>query len=384
MYKDEDYISNLFKENEHLLEERPSTRAWDKLEAKLEAEKAFSSRKIYRYVSTAAAVIAIVVMMAAIVLFKDGDDLMAIKDTENQAIAMKKSQKKALGITDDVSDWRKEYAPDSLESALSNMEEETKPTKIIATEKPATKTVFSSNELVETKTAPLLAQATTLEEPVIEPIRNIKEVVEFEEAIESASVPAWNIAEKEVVNYSDAVAAEKSAKNRKLAETKPYSNQREGSFEKTNKINKEDKKTSLDDFQWLLGAWVDNTNAGLSYEQWTATDKNTLEAKGYLIQNKDTLYVETMQMQEILNKVYYIATFGADKIPVKYELVSYKDGVATFENKNSDFPKTIILKKENKNSFTITFQEEINPAQLRYRNNVSEARASRRMSRAGY
>ena len=69
MYNEEDYISKIFREKEHLMEEKPSRNAWHKLEEKLDKEKVRRSRQIYQYISVAAAVIAVVAMISAISLF---------------------------------------------------------------------------------------------------------------------------------------------------------------------------------------------------------------------------------------------------------------------------------------------------------------------------
>ena len=128
-------------------------------------------------------------------------------------------------------------------------------------------------------------------------------------------------------------------------------------------------------------AWSNTTTNGLSYEQWSKTGKNTLEAKGYLIQNGDTTFIESMEIKQIRNKVYYVSNFGTDNTATKFELTNYKNDIATFENKKSKSPTKVIITKNGNNSFTITFQEAITP-KLKYRNNIENARASRRMSRA--
>lgn len=401
MYQKNDHISNLFRENEHLLEERPSRNAWAKLEEKLDQEKAYRTRRIYRYISTAAAVIAVVAMISAIALFKNGDALMAEKEAENQAIALNK-QSTELSINDNASDWRKEYAPESIEAEqeIAEVEEKeqiaVKPEiiqkeKAIKKNKPAVEVVTPESVQI-VPNAPAPKPKTSAAKPAI----TAAEVIETESEEVVADATLMNeIDEKIMMNSSDEVAVtntpDRIATARKYEETaKMNSNTYNGDYaqiEKEAKTKKQKNQTpTINTFAWLKGTWSDNTTLGLSYEKWEQIDKKTLAARGFLIQNGDTLYVEQMEIKEIRNRVYYIASFEQGKAPTKFELVSYINGVATFENPNSDFPSQIILQKDG-NGYLITFENaddfEQNK-QLQYRNNISRARASRRMTRSGF
>ena len=91
-----------------------------------------------------------------------------------------------------------------------------------------------------------------------------------------------------------------------------------------------------------------------------------------------------MEIKQIRNKIYYIANFGEGKSPMKFELISYINGISTFENSKPGFPSQIILQQKG-NSYIITFENSDDTKQtqqFQYRNNVSKKRASRKMSRA--
>lgn len=410
MYNEEDYISNLFKDNEHLLEEKPSRRAWAKLEDKLDQDKARSSRRIYRYISTAAAVIAIVAMIAAVALFKNGNGLVA----DNQPVAMNEQQQGELSMTKEGSDWRKEYAPESLEEdeelvteSVENAESmEAEGTQIgeerivadnFSYKKEEQRVKPSVQPNLEPTAKPKMKKTSPATKPTV--ITKPQQIPVTTDAAVSDSPP---IAEAEIVeeyvvpnaasNMSDDVAYEeirkRAEREAKMDKAKARASKKEYETAKS-KANQnfsddakvKDKKTSITDFQWLTGAWSNTTTDGLSYEKWTKTGENTLEAKGYLIQNGDTTFIESMQIKEIRNKVYYVSNFGTDKSSTKFELTSYNNGVAVFENKKSKSPTKVIITENGNNGFTITFQEAITP-KLQYRNNIENARASRRMSRA--
>lgn len=399
MNNQEDYIENLFKDNEHLLEERPSRRAWEKLEGKLDTEKVVSSRRIYRYISTAAAVVAIVAMISAIALFKDSDGLVSQTETNEQAIAMREQQNKNLTITNDNSDWRKEYAPkeevEKIESAEVTDNEETSEVE----KKKETRPVIAFNVEEEETPKPVQemsksrqkSKKVTSSPTVSKPSSTSStEKAEVYEVVETSTTPA-PVTEEVVVPPEE----EGISKDWTLSEDvaiveeaeKEYKESVERSHEESNVSKKTKRKgmrkvTTINDFKWLEGAWSDNTTQGLSYEKWIATDENTLTAQGYLIQKGDTLFIEKMEIKDIEGKVYYLANFGEGKTPKKFELVSCIDGIAIFESQASASSDKIILTKEGKSNFTITFQEAISSPKLQYRNNTSNARASRRMSRA--
>ena len=255
MNNQEDFISDLFKENEQLFDEKPSRRAWMKLEKKLDQQKSLRTRRIYRSISTAAAVMAVVAMISAIAIFKNGNNLI----TDNQETPIKKQDNHKLALDGEVSEWRKEYAPETI------------------------------------------GKITT----------------------EAATIA---------------------------------------------------------DFQWLVGSWSNHTESGKSSEIWSMNSDNVLEGKGILLVNNYTVFAENMQIKEINDNIYFVSNFGTDDTMLQFELVEFQDGVATFENKASKSPQTVVISLNDKDNFTITFQEAANQ-KLQFRNKVVNAKAFRKMTR---
>jgi hypothetical protein len=410
MYQENDHISNLFRDNEHLLDEQPPRSAWAKLEEKLDQEKVRSTRRIYRYISTAAAIVAVVAMISAIALFRDGDTLMAERNAKEEAIALNE-QTTEFNVTDNTSDWRQEYAPESIEKEQQAAEEEipteTKPV-IIKKEKiiVVDNTVIGSKPKADAATERKLKPASTVSVPASKPklttakpaISEVNTEAEMtEETIAGADLAKeryYNFDDRIITNSSDGVIGNTEKKQvataRKHEEnTKTNSNSYNGGDGQLAEIEVKKakaEKPTIRTFSWLKGGWSNNTTLGLSYEKWEETDKKTLVAKGFLIQNGDTLYVEQMEIKEIRNRVYYIASFEQGKATTKFELVSYINGIAIFENPKSDFPSQIILQKDG-NGYLISFENSDKAKknqQLQYRNEVSRERASRRMTRSGY
>ena len=374
MYNEEDYISKIFREKEHLMEEKPSRNAWHKLEEKLDKEKVRRSRQIYQYISVAAAVIAVVAMISAISLFKNGNALVA--DNDNNIATPKESTE--LALTKKGSDWRKEYAPETL--VESPQDEETAiAEKTFTVTKPNNSTV--SSKPIDT---PLLKEKTE----TITSVSNTKEVPQASLEVPSSST---NIAEAENVNSTTRVS--KSATNRPdkvaveegiakaypamtdyiFSDGKPITNAPDVAMHTT-------RKRTIEDFHWLSGSWRSETENGLSYERWTKKKKNILEAKGFIIENNDTIVIETMQIKQIRNKVFYISNFGTDNTNTMFELIDYQAGVATFENNKSNSPTKIVITENADGSFTISFYEKVTE-KLKQRNNIENARAFRTMKK---
>jgi len=406
MNRKEDYIEDLFRNKEHLLEEKPPRRAWSKLEEKLDLEKAQSTRRIYRYISTAAAVIAIVAMVSAIVLFEN-----STFERNSQVVAMnEETTPKDLSINNNASDWRKEYAPDSVTKEIETIEEETtiinnditvskkepiaelkfvKPS--IQKEVPKTTTSPRAEESnVEIPTSMNTEFSTPNEEVVLPTAKptSVPQKVKKEEII-TASSTNGNLSDVHLSNASEPAIEARKAEVRRASDasnvitSSTYSNDNGYSKSKKSKVS----KPVISDFYWLLGSWKNPTTNGLSYEKWEITGKNTLAANGYLIQGTDTTFIETMELKQSRNKIYYITNLNGNKASLKFELKSLENNIATFENTKNSFPKEVILRKDGNNNFIITYEEEMDKLQeqkLQYRNNISNAKASRRMSRAGY
>ena len=415
MNRKEDYIEDLFRNNEHLLEEKPPRRAWSKLEDKLDFEKAQSSRRIYRYISTAAAVIAIVSMVSAIALFQND-----AFDGHTQAIAMNEeaTTNQEFSVNDNASDWRKEYAPEAMEEIETEAVEmesivKDEVAKEVIEPIAEVKTVPKTKENLARKTTVPAKKKNIVEKPVIAANKSTKKIEpvveeEVEEKIAKiVSAPTTikptivetekmttvgkskpNIGTQPVSNVSEPAINARMAEIETATESSnampqsTYSN--DSGYTKSKK--KKAQNPVISDFHWLLGSWKNATTKGLSYEKWEITGRNSLAADGYLIQYSDTLFIEKMEIKQVKSKIYYIANLNGSKTPLKFELKSLVNNIATFENTKNTFPKEVILRKDGKNNFVITYEEEMNKLQeqqLQYRNDIYKAKASRRMSRTG-
>ncbi|QAA80265.1 hypothetical protein EI546_00290 [Aequorivita sp. H23M31] len=99
----------------------------------------------------------------------------------------------------------------------------------------------------------------------------------------------------------------------------------------------------LNEFNWLVGSWVNRSGNKFSKETWTKENDSTLSAFSYTQIEKDTVFVELMLLQQKNDSVILTVTDGRNKNDiVPFKLISSDNGEHTFENKQHDFPERII------------------------------------------
>lgn len=143
----------------------------------------------------------------------------------------------------------------------------------------------------------------------------------------------------------------------------------------------------IDQFNWILGNWKDDS--GQSLERWEKTDELTIKGRGHFIVNGDTLFTEGMKIKQIDDNLYYIVAVDDSKSEVFYKLKSFNNQLAVFENSNLEFPNQVIIQQNSNNNFTTTLQNS-NPSQisgtqqnyLMNRNAISNEKATRNLHRS--
>ncbi|QIE58098.1 hypothetical protein G5B37_00505 [Rasiella rasia] len=102
--------------------------------------------------------------------------------------------------------------------------------------------------------------------------------------------------------------------------------------------------SSLNSLDWLIGEWVNETEEEFSKESWKRLNDSTLTGFSYTKVAQDTVFAETLKLQQIEQKVNLeVVAFGQNNdAPVNFTLVSGNRGTYTFENLAHDFPQRII------------------------------------------
>lgn len=94
---------------------------------------------------------------------------------------------------------------------------------------------------------------------------------------------------------------------------------------------------------WLIGKWQrTNSKPGQSgTESWNKISSVKLAGKGITMKDKDTVFIENLELSIKDNQVYYIAKPGKDEPPVFFRLTDISKNSFVCENPQHDFPKKI-------------------------------------------
>lgn len=147
--------------------------------------------------------------------------------------------------------------------------------------------------------------------------------------------------------------------------------------------------SSIQEFSWLIGTWTESTNNGISTEAWTWSDNKTLKAEANVNNNGKTTFKETLTIKETKSGLVLTATIDTKKT-ASYTLQSLQNNRAIFVNDKMDFPHQIIIQQLGTDLFSTTLVGRgslSNESQMNYitnRNNVSPSNkeASRILKRA--
>lgn len=116
------------------------------------------------------------------------------------------------------------------------------------------------------------------------------------------------------------------------------------------------KKYAVKDFEWLEGNWKGQDSGYAFYESWKITGKNTMTGFGGAYQGWDTVFRETLKIENIEGNLFYIATVPENDGPVLFKLSSYENNEAVFENTEHDFPQKIVYRKELNGMFHVMLE----------------------------
>lgn len=104
----------------------------------------------------------------------------------------------------------------------------------------------------------------------------------------------------------------------------------------------------LEKANWFLGEWANSSPEGELTERWRKVNDSIYHGESYfVIAAKDTVFAETVSLEEANGKLAYVVTVPNqnDAKPVRFEMTSVNDSVVIFENPEHDFPNKIIYNK---------------------------------------
>lgn len=118
----------------------------------------------------------------------------------------------------------------------------------------------------------------------------------------------------------------------------------------------------IDQLQWLLGTWTNESGEEFSQETWSKETAGSFTAFSFTQVGKETVFSETMALeQKGENLLLTVATANQkDEKPVTFKMVSSENGQFTFENKEHDFPERIIYTNPVKDSLHAWIEGTVN------------------------
>ncbi len=104
--------------------------------------------------------------------------------------------------------------------------------------------------------------------------------------------------------------------------------------------------------EWLLGTWELKSKKGIIYETWVKESNTRLSAKSYLIKSGDTVVLETVELVQKEEGLFYIPTVSNQNEgrAIKFKLKSLTDSTFMFENLMHDSPNVICYQKKGSDS----------------------------------
>ncbi|MBA4155099.1 DUF6265 family protein [Flavobacterium sp.] len=108
----------------------------------------------------------------------------------------------------------------------------------------------------------------------------------------------------------------------------------------------------LEKANWFIGKWENKTTEGTFSEEWKKENDSLLLGKSFFIKENDTLFSETVRLEQRKNDLFYIVTVPNqnEEKPVEFKLTSSSADYLVFENPAHDFPKKITYKLVTKDS----------------------------------
>jgi|GEM_PF-4227850 len=126
---------------------------------------------------------------------------------------------------------------------------------------------------------------------------------------------------------------------------------------------------STKEVEMLTGSWalhVIDTGAvhqaaRVMREEWTKQDDSTLRGRTYMVENNDTIVIETARLHDSAGRLVYEAlAFGENNNqPVTFPRADSGSRVFTFFNGAHDFPQQIRYRQESEDSLTAEVEGQV-------------------------
>jgi len=94
---------------------------------------------------------------------------------------------------------------------------------------------------------------------------------------------------------------------------------------------------------WLLGSWENSSAEGNLVEHWHKVNDSVFHGESYFIAGKDTLFAETVVLDDIDGNIGYTVTVPGqnEEKPVRFGMTSITGKEIIFQNPAHDYPDKI-------------------------------------------
>jgi hypothetical protein len=108
--------------------------------------------------------------------------------------------------------------------------------------------------------------------------------------------------------------------------------------------NSGNEKRPLHELGKLEGIWMMQTAEGMIHEEWKTANDSLMQGLSYIVNGKDTMVLEQVDLSAAGNQVRYIVITPQNKDKVAFTLKQPVDSLYVFENAAHDFPQRVIYK----------------------------------------
>lgn len=147
---------------------------------------------------------------------------------------------------------------------------------------------------------------------------------------------------------------------------------------------------TLSDFDWLQGTWESGKDSPSSYEEWEKKEDRFI-GKGYVVNGRDTLFVEKMEITEQAEQFYFKINLEQESRPAIYQLTKQVGNRLIFSNEYARFPKQVIFELQSPEAFSIRLSNphplSLNENQLNYltrRNTITPQQITRQLKKVEF
>lgn len=107
------------------------------------------------------------------------------------------------------------------------------------------------------------------------------------------------------------------------------------------------KYDALENANWLIGRWENNSKEGNLSEFWTKVNDSTFHGESYFVIGKDTVFGEKVELMQRGKDFIFEARVAKqnDEKPVPFKLTKSSENELVWENPKHDFPNKIVYQR---------------------------------------